>query len=300
MIDDSLEYQKHRSQTVLDQRLDYNSNSGDVFNNMMLNKTRTTATPSSIREGIMMAQNQSRSSSLLNKMKVKSQGQGTIVQSKAAIEIRLINNMKQNMDKKENQIYERHGLKSQLIINGAENHLYDLVEHPQWQELTYELQAIYLTTLEDFNEQLICQNYFIRSDIHNNRNQQRPLKSKLNSNNNKATNRQSEFVATFAARLDNLFQQHQRLTIESKKQLNHLKEENTRLEREMETMRLSHNNIKDAQAVIDAIVNQYFSMGQDADAKALRLREAEQFLKTPTLQQLMDSEGFNLRDPKIE
>ena len=72
MIDDSLEYQKHRSQTVLDQRLDYNSNSGDVFNNMMLNKTRTTATPSSIREGIMMAQNQSRSSSLLNKMKVKS------------------------------------------------------------------------------------------------------------------------------------------------------------------------------------------------------------------------------------
>ena len=43
----------------------------------------------------------------------------------------------------------------------------------------------------------------------------------------------------------------------------------------METMRLSHNNIKDAQAVIDAIVNQYFSMGQDADAKALRLREAE-------------------------
>ena len=72
MIDDSLEYQKHRSQTVLDQRLDYNSNSGDVFNNMMLNKTRTTATPSSIRDGIMMAQNQSRSSSLLNKMKVKS------------------------------------------------------------------------------------------------------------------------------------------------------------------------------------------------------------------------------------
>ena len=39
------------------------------------------------------------------------------------------------------------------------------------------------------------------------------------------------------------------------------------------------------------MVNQYFAMGADADAKAGRLREANQFLQSPTLQQIMDAEG---------
>ena len=36
-----------------------------------------------------------------------------------------------------------------------------------WKDLQQELQDIYLSTLEDFNTQLIAQNYFERSDLRN-------------------------------------------------------------------------------------------------------------------------------------
>ena len=106
-----------------------------------------------------------------------------------------------------------------------------------------------------------------------------------------ATNRRSEFVGTFMTRLRNLFQQHQRLTFESTKQLNHLREENAKLKEQLDAARQREGRVKDAQDVINELVERYFQSGQDEAVKSKRIVEAEQFLATQTLTQIMEAEG---------
>jgi len=76
------------------------------------------------------------------------------------VETRLINQLTKELDKREFQIYERHGKDSQFIFNDKETDLYNLVEHPEWIEMTSDLQNVYMKTMEDFSTQLIGQNYF--------------------------------------------------------------------------------------------------------------------------------------------
>lgn len=76
------------------------------------------------------------------------------------METRLINQLTKELDKREFQIYERHGKYSQFIFNDKETDLYNLVEHPEWIEMTSDLQNVYMKTMEDFSTQLIGQNYF--------------------------------------------------------------------------------------------------------------------------------------------
>ena len=92
-------------------------------------------------------------------------------------------------------------------------------------------------------------------------------------------------------RLRNLFQQHQRLTFESTKQLNHLREENAKLKEQLDAARQREGRVKDAQDVINELVERYFQSGQDEAVKSKRIVEAEQFLATQTLTQIMEAEG---------
>ena len=55
------------------------------------------------------------------------------------IETRILNEMRRDFEKKEELIYARHSMASQLIYNANEPELFDLVEHPEWQQLTQEL-----------------------------------------------------------------------------------------------------------------------------------------------------------------
>lgn len=59
--------------------------------------------------------------------------------------------MVRDLDKKEQESYARFGMESQLIYNGKEANLFNLAEHPEWKDLTKELQGIYLSTMQDFN-----------------------------------------------------------------------------------------------------------------------------------------------------
>ena len=47
--------------------------------------------------------------------------------------------MRRDFEKKEELIYARHSMASQLIYNANEPELFDLVEHPEWHQLTQEL-----------------------------------------------------------------------------------------------------------------------------------------------------------------
>lgn len=72
------------------------------------------------------------------------------------IEARLIKQMQGELEKKEYQIYGRYGLESQKSYNVTEAHLFDLLEHPEWNDATRELQDIYFSIFETFNDQLIA------------------------------------------------------------------------------------------------------------------------------------------------
>ena len=76
---------------------------------------------------------------------------GTLDQAKHSIEKRLLNQIERDLDKTEVKVYEKHRKVSQLIFNDKEFELYNLVEHPEWCDLTTEMQSVYLQTLEDFN-----------------------------------------------------------------------------------------------------------------------------------------------------
>ena len=52
------------------------------------------------------------------------------------IERRILNEMRRDFEKKEELIYSRHSLASQLIYNANEPELFDLIEHPEWRQLT--------------------------------------------------------------------------------------------------------------------------------------------------------------------
>ena len=52
-------------------------------------------------------------------------------------------------------------------------------------------------------------------------------------------------------------------------------EENTKLQAEIDRLRQSQNSIRDAQTVIDEIVNRYFEMGHDRDLKDKRIFKAD-------------------------
>ena len=43
-----------------------------------------------------------------------------------------MNQLRKDLDAKEFQTYEKYGKGSQLIYNDKEKHLFDLVEHPEW------------------------------------------------------------------------------------------------------------------------------------------------------------------------
>lgn len=49
--------------------------------------------------------------------------------------------------------------------------------------------------------------------------------------------------------------------------------------------------VKDAQHVVNELVNQFFAMGNDRDMKAGRLAEAEKFLHDETITQMLEKEG---------
>ena len=49
--------------------------------------------------------------------------------------------------------------------------------------------------------------------------------------------------------------------------------------------------MKDAQDVINELVERYFQSGQDEAVKSKRIVEAEQFLETQTLEQIMEADG---------
>ena len=180
-------------------------------------------------------------------------------------------------------------MQSQLIFNAKETHLFNLVEHPEWIKLTGELHEVYLTTLKDFNHQLIAQNYFVRNDLRKNANQlmsqQSTASASAGLNNGAPTNsnRRSEFMATYISRVKNLFLSQQGIMSENVKQLSKLKEENARLQSEVDKMRKEKGAVRDAQTVINEMVNQYFQAGHDCDIKSERVKDAEDFLKSPTI-----------------
>ena len=52
-------------------------------------------------------------------------------------------------------MYDKYGKADQIIFSSKETKLYDLVDHPEWSDLTTEMQTVYLTSLDDFSTQLI-------------------------------------------------------------------------------------------------------------------------------------------------
>ena len=83
------------------------------------------------------------------------------------IEARLIKRITGELDKKEYQIYQRHGLQSEITYNASDLELYDLMKHPEWCDVGREVMDIYLTILENFNDLLIAKNYFNREENFN-------------------------------------------------------------------------------------------------------------------------------------
>lgn len=98
-------------------------------------------------------------------------------------------------------------------------------------------------------------------------------------------------MSTCIARLKNLFKSHQGILCENVRQLGHLKDENARLQEEVDKLRQSKGYIKDAQTVINEVVNKYFQMGHDGEIKSERVKAAEAFLKTQSIAEVMDDEG---------
>ena len=69
------------------------------------------------------------------------------------------------------------------------------------------------------------------------------------------SNRRSEFMATYISRVKNLFLSQQGIMSENVKQLSKLKDENARLQSEVDKMRKEKGAVKDAQTVINEMVN---------------------------------------------
>ena len=54
-----------------------------------------------------------------------------------------------------------------MSYNANELEIYNLMKHPEWNDVSRELQDIYVTILENFNDQLIAKNYFNRGEQEN-------------------------------------------------------------------------------------------------------------------------------------
>ena len=109
------------------------------------------------------------------------------------------------LDKKELSVYEKHGKVEQLIFNSSEAHIFDLVAHPEWQDLTGDMQEVYLATLEEFNLQLVGENYFVRGDIKGKR-AKGALKHAVPAPDPQP---KTDFFRKVLRRMRNLFSQHQ-------------------------------------------------------------------------------------------
>jgi len=78
-------------------------------------------------------------------------------------------------------------------------------------------------------------------------------------------------MTTWMSRLQNLFTQQSCLITESQKNLTEMKAENARLQSEIDTFRRKDISVKDANKVIEQIVNSYFAVGNDKDLKSKRI-----------------------------
>ena len=191
------------------------------------------------------------------------------------------------LDKKELQVYEKHGKVDQLIFNDKEAHIFDLVAHPEWQELTGDMQEVYLATLEEFNLQLVGENYFVRGDIKG-RQARGALRHAIPAPDPQP---KTGFFTKVLRRMRNLFNQHQFLLSQSHLKLTDLIADNNRLKQEISDLRKEKMVVHDAQHVINTLVNQFFAMGNDKDLKDRRLKEASRFLQDETIEQMIEKEG---------
>lgn len=69
------------------------------------------------------------------------------------------------------------------------------------------------------------------------------------------TNQKSDFVEKLMSRLKNLFQQQNKLQVESVRQLTVLKEENTRLQSKIDSFRREEIRIADTKAVLKELID---------------------------------------------
>ena len=63
----------------------------------------------------------------------------------------MLNQIERDLDTNEQAVYEKHGMADQIIFSAKETRLYDLIEHPEWSNLTEDMHKVYLKTLEEFN-----------------------------------------------------------------------------------------------------------------------------------------------------
>lgn len=162
--------------------------------------------------------------------------------------------------------------------------MFNLAEHPEWKTLQIELQGIYTSALEDFNFQVVAQNYFIRSEL--------TEKHLASTSQLIQRNHKSDFLSTCIGRMKNLFKQQQRLTSESIRQMGLLNKRIVNLQEENDHLRRTQSSIKDAQEVIDAIVEKYFRDGKQKELKTLRIAEAEKFLEEDPLSKMVDESVY--------
>ena len=77
-----------------------------------------------------------------------------------AIETRIMNQLRRELDEQEYEVYKQYGKLAQLFNDDTANRRFNLTSLPEWIELTKSLHKTTLGILKSFSSKILSQNYY--------------------------------------------------------------------------------------------------------------------------------------------
>ena len=77
-----------------------------------------------------------------------------------AIETRIMNQLRRELEEQEYEIYKQYGKLAQLFNDGSAHRRFNLTSLPEWIGLTTSLHKTTLASLESFSSKILSQNYY--------------------------------------------------------------------------------------------------------------------------------------------